>query len=255
MPLFDIGPTSLDVHRTKIAPKQGKNTRRARCKETTVNTTRIDRKKQMPWSFVSGLLASSSHDDDDEERSAAMINPNRSYDSTTSQRTAELSFEEEDADEHQLLLPLSSSSSHPSQQQQSRHSHYYQSTRSAAGDGTTTTTTRGETFFERMRNKRTAKSAWKKLAKGVDHFLVLDDSPSATTAASSPTSGSHGRTLEQRVSHYWQSESLSLSQCILAVILYLVIAIVAFSFWLPDHFTMIDSCYFAVVTFTTIVRE
>jgi hypothetical protein len=232
-------------------------------------TRELIERSDMPWSFFSGLIAPSqedgAEDDDDEDVRSAAINPSRSSYDSTSQRTAELSFEA-DAEEQHSLLPSSSSSSHshrPSQQQQSRHSYSYQSTKNAAGDGTTTTTTtRGETFFERMRNKRTAQSAWKKLAKGVDQLLVLDDSSpvpaqSATAFASSSSSGGHhGRmTLEQRVSYYWQSESLSLSQCILAMVLYLAIAIGAFSFWLPDHFTMIDSCYFAVVTFTTIVRD
>jgi hypothetical protein len=82
--------------------------------------------------------------------------------------------------------------------------------------------------------------------------------------------GGNSSSLEQRVRFFWRSSSssssssssrahettLTLSQCLLAMTIYLLVAVVAFSFCLPDeHFTIINSCYFAVVTFTTIVRD
>ena len=43
----------------------------------------------------------------------------------------------------------------------------------------------------------------------------------------------------------------SVTHCLLAIVLYLGIAVLAFSF-IFEHWTIIDSCYFAVVSFTTI---
>jgi hypothetical protein len=46
--------------------------------------------------------------------------------------------------------------------------------------------------------------------------------------------------------------NFSVKQCLLAIMAYMVVSIVIFSFVLEPHWTMIDSCYFAVSTFTTL---
>jgi hypothetical protein len=48
-----------------------------------------------------------------------------------------------------------------------------------------------------------------------------------------------------------QSIGFTIQHCILAILVYLIVSIVAFSF-IFDHWTIIDSIYFAMVTFTTI---
>jgi hypothetical protein len=46
--------------------------------------------------------------------------------------------------------------------------------------------------------------------------------------------------------------NFSVKQCLLAIMAYMGVSIVIFSFVLEPHWTMIDSCYFAVSTFTTL---
>lgn len=151
-----------------------------------------------------------------------------SYDSS---QTAELSSEDDvennrlcNSSAKSLLLPLTNSQS-------------YDATRDSAR-----TTVRTAKCLRL--NK--AKSAWKKLANNVDDILVLQDSSSSLNQSKT--------SLEERAkaSALRSGSELTLAQCCLAVVLYLLISVVAFSFFF-DHLTIIDSCYFAVVTFTTIV--
>jgi len=48
-----------------------------------------------------------------------------------------------------------------------------------------------------------------------------------------------------------QSMDFTLTQCLIAILCYMAIAVLAFSF-VFDHWSIIDSMYFSVVTFTTI---
>lgn len=49
-----------------------------------------------------------------------------------------------------------------------------------------------------------------------------------------------------------QTVEFSLTQCLAAVALYLTAAVICFSFLFGEHWTWIDSAYFAMITFTTI---
>jgi hypothetical protein len=46
--------------------------------------------------------------------------------------------------------------------------------------------------------------------------------------------------------------NFSVKQCVLAILLYMAVSIVIFSYVLEPQWTIIDSCYFAVSTFTTL---
>jgi hypothetical protein len=59
--------------------------------------------------------------------------------------------------------------------------------------------------------------------------------------------------LTRRTFNEFQAGSnFSVKQCLLAIMAYMVVSIVIFSFVLEPDWTMIDSCYFAVCTFTTL---
>lgn len=84
-----------------------------------------------------------------------------------------------------------------------------------------------------------AASAWKRLSKNVDEMLVIQDVKRPRKMK---------RSFTNNVQSSWE---FTLTQCFLAVLLYLAVAVMAFSF-VFDHFSVIDAMYFAVVTFTTI---
>lgn len=109
--------------------------------------------------------------------------------------------------------------------------------------GTTTTTPPKEDAAVRA---PAARRQWQKLASSIDDMLVLED----TTSSSSPPEKQKQREA-QLLSDFRQGMDFTLGQCLVAVAIYLVVAVAAFSFLL-DHFTVIDACYFAVVTFTTV---
>jgi hypothetical protein len=46
--------------------------------------------------------------------------------------------------------------------------------------------------------------------------------------------------------------SFSVWQCIIAIWVYIILSVLCFSDWLEDEWTLLESSYFAVVTFTTI---
>lgn len=93
--------------------------------------------------------------------------------------------------------------------------------------------------------RNTAKAKWRGLAKKVDQGEFLLHRPESL---SSKSTDEKRKEAEQEIR---SGLEFSLTQCIVAILLYIMIAVIAFSF-IFDHWSIVDSCYFAVVTFTTI---
>jgi hypothetical protein len=82
-----------------------------------------------------------------------------------------------------------------------------------------------------------------------------DVGASATTEGPYSLSSSV-RTIEERrrqaIENFQKGSTFSPQHCLLAIFLYLIVAVFMFCFVLEPQWTVIDSCYFAVSTFTTL---
>jgi hypothetical protein len=56
----------------------------------------------------------------------------------------------------------------------------------------------------------------------------------------------------QAFEDFQKGMTFSVQQCLMAIVSYVAVSIVLFSFVLEPQWTIIDSCYFAVSTFTTV---
>ena len=95
--------------------------------------------------------------------------------------------------------------------------------------------------------KLKAHGNWKKLAVNVDTMMIGSDPNNSCKSLQEKK-----ELREKIVTQIRDSMEFSLQSCLLAVILYLLIGVVAFCFLLDEGFTVIDAMYFAVVTFTTV---
>jgi hypothetical protein len=94
---------------------------------------------------------------------------------------------------------------------------------------------------------------WASLKGHVDEGTLLL-SPSTSSASLDPTEPLRRRSIvmRERFAEIREGMNFSVYQCFLAILLYLAVSVVVFTFVLEPGWTIIDTCYFAVATFTTI---
>ena len=83
-----------------------------------------------------------------------------------------------------------------------------------------------------------------------------NDTCTRTISNSSSSLSAAGRSNKsirnQIVGEIQKGQTLSIQSCLLAIGMYLIFSICIFSFILEPSWTVVDSCYFAVATFTTL---
>lgn len=106
-----------------------------------------------------------------------------------------------------------------------------------------------------LTNTGFGKETWKKIANKVNEgeFLLLSSfgNPDDPNSTSDPTVTTREEKMRDMQNDIRNRLEFSATQCMIAIALYLSVAVMAFSF-VFDHWTIVDSMYFAVVTFTTI---
>ena len=105
-------------------------------------------------------------------------------------------------------------------------------------------------------------SLWKSVKALVQegHFLVAKPGKNlrGSTIGKAPSSRSmqrfpSGRTHRMQVFEECdEGLTFSTQQCLTAILLYMVVSVCVFTFVLEPHWTIVDSCYFAISTFTTL---
>lgn len=87
---------------------------------------------------------------------------------------------------------------------------------------------------------------WRKLRETVVNYDDDDDS----TAHETPTQ--RAQRIQQAQDQIRQAMNVPLWQCLVAIGAYIALTVICFSDWLEGDWSLLDSSYFAVVTFTTI---
>lgn len=106
----------------------------------------------------------------------------------------------------------------------------------------------------RLQARQRARDAWRRIAGEVrsgDMLLRADAMDPHRMSSNKISVDERERQRRQALEWIRKGVEFNLMQCIVAVLLYIVIAIGAFSFVFHE-WTIIDSAYFAIVTFTTI---
>lgn len=120
-----------------------------------------------------------------------------------------------------------------------------------AYDSVHDTTTQGGPRVRRRPHNAAAVALWKRVGDHVQtgEFLVTHDTAVSMAAGDDPEERRSKRARAQQDirSHM----EFSLTQCLLAIAAYMAVAVIAFSFLL-ENWSVIDSIYFSVVTFTTV---
>ena len=93
---------------------------------------------------------------------------------------------------------------------------------------------KNETFYSCTASAKTTRRAGSNITTTTDHDAV-----------------STRRLRQEAMEQYQNDITLSPKTCLLAIGIYLILSIFAFCFILEPEWTVIDSCYFAVTTFTT----
>jgi hypothetical protein len=106
---------------------------------------------------------------------------------------------------------------------------------------------------------------WEKIKENIDqgNFLVkevlsteselLESHAGGVDSEKTQTSSKSVETLRQEaIENFQRGSTFSPQLCLLAIALYMVISVFMFCFFLEPQWTVIDSCYFAVSTFTTL---
>lgn len=92
---------------------------------------------------------------------------------------------------------------------------------------------------------------WRKLREiGVLQHTRQQDTDDDSTINESPID--RAQRIQKAQDQIRQAMSVPLWQCLLAIGVYIALTVICFSDWLEDDWSLLDSSYFAVVTFTTI---
>jgi len=103
-------------------------------------------------------------------------------------------------------------------------------------------------------NKKYSKDAapsWKKLSHRAVGALGVESSKTENASEAGDEMDDWSRKREQAQEWIRSHMDLTLSQCFVGIALYLVVAVVFFSCILPTKWSITDSIYFAIVSFTT----
>jgi hypothetical protein len=104
----------------------------------------------------------------------------------------------------------------------------------------------------------TSSSGWGTLKLHVDQGdLLLEvhsshDDDDDDKNRKKPPIRSRSRLRRRAFEEFQSGMNFTIRQCLMAIAIYLMVSIVIFSFVLEPQWTIIDSCYFAVSTFTTV---
>jgi hypothetical protein len=102
------------------------------------------------------------------------------------------------------------------------------------------------------------KKSWNKLKVRIHHGdLLLQDAsqpaPSTTAASKNDKNkGDRASMVQQAMGEIRSGMEFSLTHCLIAIWIYLLLAIICYHTIFQPEWTIIDACYFAVTTFTTV---